>query len=62
MGQHHQEESAHEGTQAEERGGLITISHNVSNNITRMLKLKKLTGVRESFCELNFIKTEIDSN
>ena len=53
MGQHQQEES--EGRQAKERGGLIiTVSHNVPNNISKMLKLKKLTGVRKSFRELNF--------
>ena len=55
MGQHYQEES--EGRQAEEewRDLIITILHNVANNIGGTSELKKLTGVSESFCELNLI-------
>ena len=37
-------------------GGLImTVPHNVPNNIADTSKLKMLTDVGESFCELNFI-------
>ena len=51
MGQHHQEES--EGRQGEEGGDLvITVLHNVPNDIAGMFELRKLTDVGESFCEL----------
>ena len=39
--------------QSEEEGLVITVSHNVPNDIAGMLELKKLAGVSESFCELN---------
>ena len=34
---------------------VITILHNVPNSIVKTSELKKLTGVRERSCELNFI-------
>ena len=38
---------------AEGGGGLIiTVSHNVLNNIAGTSELKKLTSVSKSFCEL----------
>ena len=39
------------------RGGglVITVSHNVPNNIAGTYELRKLTDVGESFCELNFV-------
>ena len=36
-------------------GFVVTISHNVPNNIARMFEQRKLTEVCKSFCELNFI-------
>ena len=56
--QHHQEETEVKADRPRKgRGGrslVLMVSHNVPNNICRMTELKKLTGVSESFCELNF--------
>ena len=54
MEQHHQEESEGRQTEVNGEGLIMTVSHNFPNKICEMSELKKLTGVKESFCGVNF--------